>query len=1483
MTDPAVLGDILAAVERAEAKLLAWGIVDAGLTRQELEQIVFDASLESEFLAGVDRSIIIDELLDHRLLFRLRRGANTLFRSRMAESVRLVFRLRQFLRNEDWRAGRPLLSDYRFALKPRYRPRRDMTTDEVLARIRAEVDLGTSRENVISAYLASSHATGIQLAAFQVDAASRILSTLDAGGTWGTVVTAGTGSGKTHAFYMPAVTWAKEDVRGDSRAFTRVVALYPRQELLRDQLQTALSAVLRADSATSGSARSLSVGAWFGATPLDAAAVANTWPRRGNEYRCPYLNCPRDGCAGELIWSGSATSDQLTCRTCGNRLNGDVFAVTRRAMQETPPDFLFTTTESMNRQLSSTYARRLFGLVGERRPRLCLLDEIHTYEGTHGAHVANLLRRWRKAVGAPINFVGLSATLVNAESFFCDLTGLPESAVARVESAPEQLERVGDEYLLALRHDSTVGTSLLSATIQLSMLMPRLLDAPGYLASEGLFGTKAFVFTDRLDSVNRLYWDFLDSEGWYRPGRPNPRYRPRALATLRARRPEAPDAAAARDAAGQLWDASQQLGHDLVGDRQLIVGRTSSQDVGVDASAQVIVATSSLEVGFDDDAVGAVIQHKAPHNSARFLQRKGRAGRPSVMRPWTVVSLSDFGRDRVAFQSYERLIDPVLEAQRLPIKSPYVLKMQSVFVTLDWLARKLPGAGSAWNDLARPRGEGPSPSTRQLAAANLLKAVLGGGTERNDLESTLRTSLDLTIEQLRQVCWSAPRALFRHVLPTLIRRLDSGWAVAGVRGQDVTVGSPAPEFVPGRLFGELLVPELHIEIPAYRAGGLPTMDVLGLELGLAEFSPGNVTRRYAVRDQAEAHWVPVPDPDPHGAIVVDLTRIYTYRDEGTDVLPDGSVVRCLRPAATSLEQTPSQVSEFDRSSLCWTASFLPTGPPRELLTPSRSRWSLLLDEVTAFLHQDGAPLVVRRFAAEAEVAQVRAGVRSLRRALFVDDTGSPAALGFQQEVDALCVRVHPTDDDLAAMLDRADRAREYRWAYLQRVFEDQRGFPDEASSFDRHWLRLASVAALCAAHIPTDEDLGATFTRIGASGFLDGVRVVAEDMFPAFRRDPSDEASPLIAGRTLQSLRDLLARAEVQEALLERIPILWSAATPELIAFSRQRILATLGAILIGGASLLAPELDVGALAVDVTGASQNSQLWITETSPGSTGFVSRIVELWQQDPHRLLRVLDSLSTSNDLSLADEQLSALLDAEAREPALADGFERVRTAWDDGHTAVATATSELRATLERLGLRIQRVAHTTLTTRILSPGSNTQTDELYRRMIHIWNTAERAACVALDSRVAAYLASEDDLVTGLLPTLTSRSARFVFLSTLLWPRGPELARTAVEIPNRFSATPTPDVDGLVALLGDQPAERVDVTDEDWRVKADRALSVAGTVLLDSPANSPELLRDALVRLATVPTDVGFLHSFPRAEGVWTRGATTSARVFIAEVW
>ncbi|MFV2854638.1 helicase C-terminal domain-containing protein, partial [Escherichia coli] len=78
---------------------------------------------------------------------------------------------------------------------------------------------------------------------------------------------------------------------------------------------------------------------------------------------------------------------------------------------------------------------------------------------------------------------------------------------------------------------------------------------------------------------------------------------------------------------GQQWPLAKMIGHTLDSADRSNVKRTSSQDAGVDHAADLIVATASLEVGFNYPNVGAVIQHKAPRDNAQFLQRKGRAGR----------------------------------------------------------------------------------------------------------------------------------------------------------------------------------------------------------------------------------------------------------------------------------------------------------------------------------------------------------------------------------------------------------------------------------------------------------------------------------------------------------------------------------------------------------------------------------------------------------------------------------------------------------------------------------------------------------------------------------------------------------------------------------------------------------------------------------------------------------------------------------------
>ena len=95
-------------------------------------------------------------------------------------------------------------------------------------------------------------------------------------------------------------------------------------------------------------------------------------------------------------------------------------------MAAAPPDILLTTTEMLNQRLSDNHLNRLFGIGAHaaRPPELVLLDEVHTYEGRHGAQVAYLLRRWQHLVEQRFRFVGLSATLREAETFFSALQAL---------------------------------------------------------------------------------------------------------------------------------------------------------------------------------------------------------------------------------------------------------------------------------------------------------------------------------------------------------------------------------------------------------------------------------------------------------------------------------------------------------------------------------------------------------------------------------------------------------------------------------------------------------------------------------------------------------------------------------------------------------------------------------------------------------------------------------------------------------------------------------------------------------------------------------------------------------------------------------------------------------------------------------------------------------------------------------------------------
>ncbi len=426
---------------------------------------------------------VIEAMTEQALLVQDLTHSPTRWRTRNGETIRLLARLRQIMLSGSWQSGANLVSDFRYARRPRAYPVRDQTWDQVLDGVGGAND---THRAVIDAMTADG-TDHFRLSGFQVRATRQTLTALSTPLTSAIVVGAGTGSGKTLAFYLPAFAYLAG--LKDPTRWTRALAVYPRTELLKDQLDTAFANARRLDPLwTKSSGRPMTIGALYASTPQNAnwmGGTYGTWPKRATGYASPQLRCPGDGytrCGGELVWpfdDVKQKKERLVCGSCKRSFDDSMVVLTRDRMRTHPPDVLFVTTEMLNRGLSELQLRQTFGVGVAKKPRLMLLDEIHTYDGTTGAQAAMVLRRWHHSLQGPVTFVGLSATLSNPIRHMADLTGVADELVTSIAPEAEEMEYEGAEYLIALRSDPTSGASVLSTTIQASMLLPRTQDAPG--------------------------------------------------------------------------------------------------------------------------------------------------------------------------------------------------------------------------------------------------------------------------------------------------------------------------------------------------------------------------------------------------------------------------------------------------------------------------------------------------------------------------------------------------------------------------------------------------------------------------------------------------------------------------------------------------------------------------------------------------------------------------------------------------------------------------------------------------------------------------------------------------------------------------------------------------------------------------------------------------------------------------------------------
>jgi hypothetical protein len=320
------------------------------------------------------------------------------------------------------------------------------------------------------------------------------------------------------------------------------------------------------------------------------------------------------------------------------------------------------------------------------------------------------------------------------------------------------------------------------------------------------------------------------------------------------------------------------------------------------------------------------------------------------MRPLTCVALSDYGRDQQLFQGYEHLFDPTLDAQTLPVRNEYVLRMQAAFVLLDWISDQTrpPGvpASSVWRTLAEPsHPTWDDRALREHIRRQLAETMRGDTPQRRSLRNHLRITLRLDDLAVDRLLWEAPRSLLLEVIPTLTRRLmrdwDLAWPKPGLAKDRWAKDKPLPDFAPSSLFADLNLPELEIVIPPVRRGEPDTIEELPLQQGLNQLVPGRVTRRFGDAYGGLSHWSPVPA----GITAWDLP-VSTYaeiiqplgqkRGEAQEGWTQAEVYRPLR-MRLSLAQR-GVVGERSNARLIWASGFTPQGAAVTVAPPPRTAW-----------------------------------------------------------------------------------------------------------------------------------------------------------------------------------------------------------------------------------------------------------------------------------------------------------------------------------------------------------------------------------------------------------------------------------------------------------------------------------------------------------------------------------------------------------------
>jgi hypothetical protein len=978
--------EILTFIEQREAEQVAYGIYDVSMTGAE----VIDNFQPSEDipLSPEERSqavsVALQDLAENLQIIRFEQNqspSDWVFRSRIAETVRLITKLRQRIvrQNNDKPKHRisnlkRLVADVKFSVAFRRVPRRNLEVQNCLT----PLIKGNTEQRQAAEILLEVINTALpklrKLSGFQSRTFEKILQAIELdeqrGIEKGAVVTASTGAGKTYAFFLPilAKMLVERCLRG--KVGVKAICIYPRVALSENQLTDFIEVLFHLNQVLAKrKLPTLTIGLESGAAVYQIKDFQSTTDKTKSQlsrmrgwsfdethigYLSPFAYCvgtqDRSCDDGKQRLLVRPTQPQmLVCPVCDKQYPFIQFA--RDVMEKHPPDLLIATTESLHRRLLSSKYQYLFGTETFCAPSVVMLDEIHLQTSTAGTQVALLLRRLMGRIrlgkqnrneSANLAFVGLSATIAEPVQFLYDLSGIPVTRITHVTPQEEEMQTIGAERYIFVRAEENEDTAVISTLIQTAMCVLHTMPQP----SQGRYRT--FGFVQSLDIVGRWLYQMEDAEK-VKPEQVRARKRDKEQKKLVKDRQinffplytyrfppynrqlfskffgsnftcncncessKQPDLNCPYFQAGECWWVLSQEGKARR--EPLNIKRKSGSDrsIAIEPNDDLVITTSALEVGYDDEDLMCVLQYQAPANVASFVQRKGRGGRKVGTRPIVVTVLSPYKpTDLFLFRNEHLLTDPTFQKLPLNPQNRYLQRIHGFYAFFDWLAYRASRTGIEL-DLERLSRQAYEYLMQQTADLGVLLEF------KDYLQEIFAIPDDAIVRVLGSenegLLWSIfHRGLMKMVHPKFEN--DNNSFVEARKLLD--------KYLPENLFSDINLPEVRVDYRPDNSSPDKRLPSESISLAISETIPGNVT----FRGGEGATWIP-PELSEGEPTLISLSQYYKFNRidnapstvnlpvralKKVEIIPQSTrSIQLYRPTAIY----PSRFSRDHNSSFWW--------------------------------------------------------------------------------------------------------------------------------------------------------------------------------------------------------------------------------------------------------------------------------------------------------------------------------------------------------------------------------------------------------------------------------------------------------------------------------------------------------------------------------------------------------------------------------------